>query len=141
LGYSVTNKLTAAIEYVNTNWNNASIYGSDGLLASTGSLRAGVEYIPDKFSIYNFFKRVEYRLGGHLTDNYLVMNGEQIKEFGITFGMGIQMTRTSWSKMNLFFDYNSRGGSLSNGLHRENCFSVGLSLNLYDYWFIKAKYD
>ena len=41
----------------------------------------------------------------------------------------------------MFFDYNSRGGSLSKGLHRENIYSFGLSLNFYDYWFLKAKYD
>ncbi|MDX9930104.1 MAG: hypothetical protein RBS37_09675, partial [Bacteroidales bacterium] len=83
---------------------------------------------------------MEYRLGGDVSDNYLMIGDEQIKEFGITLGIGMLMAR-SWSKLNLYFDYNSRGGSLNNGLHRENCFSLGLSLNLYDYWFIKAKYD
>ncbi|MBE0677081.1 MAG: hypothetical protein IH591_20680, partial [Bacteroidales bacterium] len=47
LGYNVLNKITAAVEYVNTNWNEASVYGSDGIMASTSSFRAGVEFIPD----------------------------------------------------------------------------------------------
>ena len=140
LSFNIENKLTAAFEYSSSPWNNADIYGSGGQLAPTHSFRAGIEYIPERFSIYNVLNRLEYRLGGHITDNYLLINGEQVKEFGITFGIGIPMPR-SWSKINIFFDYNSRGGSLSNGLHRENCYSFGISLNLYDYWFIKAKYD
>lgn len=140
LSYVVKDKFTAAAEFSKTDWDNASVYGSNGTLASTSSLRAGIEYTPDRFSIYNFLNRVDYRLGGHVTENYLVLNGEQLKEFGITFGAGIPMAR-SWSKLNMYVDWTTRGGSLSNGLHRENCFTIGLSLNLYDYWFLKAKYE
>jgi hypothetical protein len=140
IAYGISNKLTIGVDYTMTSWDKASIYGADGYLAGTQSIRAGIEFIPDKLSVYNYLHRVEYRLGGHLSDNYLVINGEQVKEFGITFGVGLP-TKRSWSKLNLFFDYNSRGGSLSQGLHRENIYSFGLSLNFYDYWFLKAKYD
>jgi hypothetical protein len=138
--FGIDHKLNAGIEYSKTSWDKASVYGANGYLAGIQSLRAGVEFIPDRFSFNQFHKRMEYRLGAHMSDNYLVVNGEQIKEFGITFGVGLPMKR-SWSKLNMFFDYTSRGGSLSNGLHRENILSVGISLNLYDYWFLKAKYD
>lgn len=140
ISYNIKDKLTAAAEFATSDWSSAQLYGSSNLLASTSSFRAGLEYIPERGSIYNYFRRLEYRVGGHLTDNYLFLNGEQIKEFGITFGVGFPMPR-SWSKVNIFMDWNSRAGSFNKGLHRENCFSFGLSLNLYDYWFLKAKYD
>jgi hypothetical protein len=140
VSYNIADKLTVAAEYANTGWDNAQLYGTSNRLASTNSFRAGIEYIPERGSIYNYLQRLEYRLGGHVSDNYLEVNGEQIKEFGITFGIGFPMPR-SWSKINIFADWNSRAGSLNNGLHRENCFSFGLSLNLYDYWFLKAKYE
>ena len=131
LSYNIKDKFTAAAEYTTTGWANAQVYGSSNLLASTNSIRAGMEYIPERGSIYNYFRRLEYRVGGHLSDNYLFINGEQIKEFGITFGIGFPMPR-SWSKVNIFFDWNSRAGSFNSGLHRENCYSFGLSMNLYD---------
>ncbi len=140
VSYGINDKLTIGVDYSITSWDKASIYGAGGYLGGTQSIRGGIEFIPDKLSVYNYLDRVEYRLGGHVTDNYLVINGEQVKEFGISFGVGLP-TKRSWSKLNLFFDYNSRGGSLSNGLHRENIYSFGLSLNFYDYWFLKAKYD
>ncbi len=140
ISFNIEEKLTAGVEYNVTNWSEATLMGTQALAPKVESFRVGIEYIPDRYSIYSPLERMEYRLGGYVSDNYLMIGDEQIKEFGITFGIGMLMAR-SWSKLNLYFDYNSRGGSLNNGLHRENCFSLGLSLNLYDYWFIKAKYD
>ncbi|HKK42134.1 MAG TPA: hypothetical protein VJ963_06980, partial [Bacteroidales bacterium] len=87
----------------------------------------------------------EYRIGGHMGDNYLVINGEQIKEMGVSAGLGIPVRRSvatsSSLKANIFFDYTRKSGSLSNSLHTENIFTLGVSINLYDYWFLKRKYD
>jgi len=139
--FGIENKLTAAVDYEWTDWNNADIYGAEDYLVSTHSIRAGIEYIPNRFSNLNLLNRLEYRLGGHLSGNYLNINGEQLKESGINFGIGLPLGRVTWSKLNMFFDYTNRGGSLENGLHKENIYSIGLSLNLYDYWFVKRKYD
>ena len=137
-----TNKFSAGIDYISTNWSAAKIPGSTGSFADTKSFLFGVEFIPDKYSNYSFLKRLEYRVGGHTGDNYLILNGEQIKEIGASAGIGIPMRRTqSLSKANLFVDYTKRSGSFSNGLHTENYITVGASINLYDWWFIKRKYE
>ncbi len=141
VSYIIADKLTASVDYVYTDWNNAKVYGAEDYLVSTHSINAGAEYIPNKFSSLYFLQKIEYRLGARLSGNYLMLNNEQVKEYGITFGVGIPLGRAVWSKMNFFFDYTNRGGSLENGLHKENIYSVGLSFNLYDYWFVKRKYD
>lgn len=141
VAYGLTDKFTASVDYVFTDWQNAKIYGAEDYLTSTHSIQAGAEYIPNKFSNLYFFDRIEYRLGGRISENYLTINNEQIKEYGITFGVGIPLGRAVWSKLNIVFDYTNRGGSLTNGLHKENIYSLGLSFNLYDYWFVKRKYD
>ena len=141
VAYGITDKFIASVDYVYTDWQNAKIYGAENYLTNTHSLHAGAEYIPNKFSNLYFFDRVQYRLGGRISGNYLIINNEQVKEYGITFGVGIPLGRAVWSKMNIVFDYTNRGGSLANGLHKENIYSVGLSFNLYDYWFVKRKYD
>jgi len=83
---------------------------------------------------------MEYRLGGHMADNYLIINGDQIKEIGVSFGIGIPLPRT-YSKANLFIDYTKKNGPAGSTLHRENFYTMGVSLNFYDYWFQKRKYD
>jgi hypothetical protein len=134
------NKFTTGIDFIYTNWSNAKFYGSDGYLADTKALLIGAEYIPDKFSNYSFLKRIEYRIGGHIEDNYLILNGKQVKEFGASIGFGIPLRRTL-SKTNFFFDYTKKSYKGGETVLYENYFTMGISLNLYDRWFVKRKYD
>lgn len=139
LSFGKKNKLTAAFDYIITKWSESTLRGSEGYLGDTRSILFGVEYIPEKYSNYSSLKRIEYRIGTRMEDNYLVLNGEQVKEFGVSLGVGIPMRR-SLSKANLFIDYTRRSGAGSL-LHTENYFTMGASLNLYDLWFIKRRYD
>lgn len=140
LSFGKKNKFTAAVDYVMTNWSESNLHGSRGYLADARSLSFGVEYIPEKYSNFSLFRRMEYRIGAHLDDNYLIINGEQLKEAGITAGIGIPMRR-SLSKANIYFDFTKRSGK-GGIMHTENIFTIGASLNLYDpYWFLKRKYD
>ncbi|MBK7131709.1 MAG: hypothetical protein IPH69_02490 [Bacteroidales bacterium] len=144
VGISVgkVNKFTAGFDYISTNWSTAKIPGGTGNAADSRSYLFGLEFIPDKFSNYNLLKRLEYRIGGHAGDSYLILNGEQIKEIGASAGIGMTLRRTeSLSKANLYLDYTRRSGSTANGLHSEDYFTVGISLNLYDWWFMKRKYE
>ncbi|MDX9811641.1 MAG: hypothetical protein RBU28_04585 [Bacteroidales bacterium] len=134
------NKYSVGIDLVSTKWSDGDIYGADGYLADTRSLHLGAEYIPDWISNYSFLKRIEYRIGFHTGDYYLVINNDQIKERGITAGLGIPLGR-SLSKANFFFDYTKRSGSALQDLHTENYITFGASLNFYDFWFVKRRYD
>jgi len=140
ISFGKKNKFTAGLDYVATKWSAARIPGSTGYAADTKSIQFGAEFIPDKFSNYSYLSRVQYRIGGHFGDNYLIINGEQIKEFGASVGVGVPLPRTQ-SFANIYFDFTRKSGSLSNSLHSEDYLSVGFSLNLYDLWFIKRKYD
>lgn len=140
ISFGKINKLTAGLDFVTTKWSKSEIPGSTGYAANTRSLLFGAEYIPDKFSNYSFINRVEYRIGGHYGDNYLIINGEQIKEYGASIGIGIPMRRTI-SKVNLYLDFTRKSGFSSNNYHAEDFLSMGISINLYEMWFIKRKYD
>jgi hypothetical protein len=136
LSFGKKNKFTTSIDYITSNWATSKIPGSVGYAANTKELLFGAEFIPDKFSNYSYLSRVEYRLGGHFGDNYLVINGQQLKEYGASFGIGLPMR--TYSKTNLYIDFTRRQG---NNLPNEDYLSVGLSLNLYDFWFLKRKFD
>ncbi len=139
LAFGKKNKFTAAADLIMTNWSKAKIRGSAGYLANTQALHLGLEYIPDKFSNYSYLKRMEYRIGGHIGNNYLVINGTQVKELGVTCGLSIPMRLLS--KTTLYFDYTRKSYSGPALSHFENYFSIGASLNLYAWWFVKNKYD
>jgi hypothetical protein len=141
ISFGKKNKFITGFDFVSTNWSNSKIPGSTGYATNTKSLLWGAEFIPDKFSNYSYLKRVSYRIGAHTGGNYLTINGEQLKEYGASFGIGLPMRR-SLSKTNLFFDFTKKSGSSANDLHTENYYTIGISLNLYDdFWFFKRKYE
>jgi hypothetical protein len=133
-------KFVSGIDFVYTNWANAKIHGSKENFTNLKSLRWGIEYIPDKYSNTSYLSRIEYRLGAHISNNYLLLNGVNIKEYGASCGLGLRM-RNSLSKTNIYFDFTRKNGNVARGMHDENFYTVGISLNLYDFWFIKRKYD
>jgi hypothetical protein len=141
ISFGKKNKFTTGIDFIATKWSASRIPGVEGFAADTRTLLFGVEYIPDMYSNYSFMKRIQYRIGGHIGDNYLIINGEQVKEYGASVGLGVPLKRTPPSQTNLFFDFTRKTGSPASGLHIENYYQLGISLNIYDYWFIKRKYE
>jgi hypothetical protein len=134
------NKFIVEIDFTATKWSSSKIPGPTGYAADTKTLQFGAEFIPNKFANYSYLSRVEYRIGAHTGDNYLIINGEQIKEYGASVGIGLPLPKTL-SKANLYLDFTRKSGSLSNSLHNENYLTAGISLNLYDFWFVKRKYE
>ena len=139
IAFGQNDKFTVGGDIVWSAWSDASLPGTYGTYTDVISLHAGAEYIPDKFSNYNFFDRMEYRIGGRYGESYALYQGDNVKEYGITFGTGIPLRR-SRSRISLVVDL-SRRGDPDAGLPQETRVSIGASLNLYDYWFLKRKYD
>jgi len=140
VSFGKLNKFTTGIDYVSTKWSASKIPGSTGYAADTKKVLFGAEFIPDKFSNYSFLSRIEYRIGAHAGNNYLILNGQQIKEYGASVGIGVPLRKT-YSKANLFLDYTRKTGISSGSLRREDYMTMGISLNLYDEWFKKRKYE
>ncbi len=139
IAFGQTDKFTAGADFSYTTWSDASLPGTYGIYSDVISLHAGAEYIPDKFSNYSFFDRVEYRAGCRYGESYALYGGDNIKEYGITFGAGIPMRR-SRSRISLVVDLSKRGNHDA-GLPEETRISFGISLNLYDRWFLPRQYD
>ncbi|MGD0754300.1 MAG: hypothetical protein ABR927_04485 [Bacteroidales bacterium] len=145
ISFGKKNKFTTGFDYTTTKWSASIIPGSTGYAADTREFRFGAEYIPDKFSNYSYISRIEYRIGAHFGDNYLIINQQQLKEYGGSIGLGLPMFNFSnvrnFSKMNLFIDFTRITGPAASTLPHQDCFTVGVSLNLYDNWFLKKMYD
>lgn len=132
-------KFTAGADIVYTKWSKAVLPGTYGTYEDALSFHAGAEYIPDKYSNYNFFDRIEYRIGCRYGESYALYGGDNLKEYGITFGAGIPMRRSK-SRFSLVVDLSKRGDR-DTGIPEETRLSVGISLNLFDYWFLKRQYE
>lgn len=101
----------------------------------------------------NYLGMVEYRLGGFyentpffVEDPQIEGNGTQLKDYGITFGLGLPVRQRGLapgevksSMINLGVIL-GRKGTLESGLIQESYLNFYLGITLNDKWFIKYKY-
>ena len=147
LSYSKINKLEINADYYYAGWSKATFFGeklynpvTDNVdLVNQSRISAGFEYIPEAFSIRSYFKRIRYRAGIHHESSYLKQNSHQIKEFGVSFGAGFPFPKSK-STANFALEFGKKGTTTDN-LVRNNYTKFSLYLNLYDYWFVKRKFD
>ncbi|OBQ55884.1 hypothetical protein JJL45_06390 [Tamlana sp. s12] len=131
-------------EYMAQNTSEFSnpLYTTTGAVYENGSrFSLGGFLIPQYNSFSNYFKRIVYRGGLRLENTGLNINGETIKEFGISFGTGLPVGDARlFSNANLGLEFGKRGTTKSN-LIQENYINFQISLSLNDRWFQKRKYD
>ncbi len=141
LSYVKKNKLEINADYYFQGWSKAVFpFGLTNELLKDRSVWAlGGEYVPDRFSIRSYFARVAYRGGLRYENSYISINNQQIKDFGMSFGVGLPVYRSN-STINISAEIGKRG-STKNNLIRENYARLNLNVNLYDLWFIKRKFD
>ncbi|MCX6236430.1 MAG: hypothetical protein NTY07_02545 [Bacteroidia bacterium] len=137
--YSFKNKIIFGADVYHQKWSEASFLGGTQYLTNSTRYSSGLEITPDEFSIRNYWSRAQYRVGCFYDNSYLTINGEQIKGYGVTFGLGLPFSR-ALSSLNLSAEL-GRMGSTQNNLIRESYAKFTLHLLLHDRWFIKRKFD
>lgn len=130
------------VEYTNqktSNFTNRSFNIDNITYENASKFRLGGYYIPNYNSFGNYFKRVVYRAGARFEQTGLNVNGQDINEFGISFGLGLPVGRL-FSNANIGFEIGRRG-TTDFGLIQENFFNTFISFSLNDRWFEKRLYD
>jgi hypothetical protein len=134
-----TEKITIGADFQITKWSDVKVFNSPDTYSDAQRLIVGLEYIPRPRTASKYIHRMRYRLAGKYESNYMKIKGEQLKEVGITFGVGLPMKRSK-STLNLTFDIAKRGTFQSDVLS-QTYFKFNIDLSLHDIWFIKRKYD
>ena len=134
------NSLEINFDYFHQNWSQAIFFGSyNPVLTDLNKFALGAEWIPDRFSIRGYLNRIAYRGGIKFENSYLILNGQQINDVGITFGVGLPIYRSN-STINVATEI-GRKGTRKNDLVAENYIKFNLSVNLHDIWFVKRRFD
>ena len=102
-------------------------------------VKVGGFYIPKFNSLTSYLSKVTYRAGLHYDSLGLEINGTDINEFGISFGLGLPLLR-EFSTLDVGFEVGSRG-RVTDVLVKENYFAVSLGLSLGQKWFKQRKFD
>lgn len=98
----------------------------------------GFEVTPDPSSIGNYLKRMTYRTGVSYDRYPYLVNGKEVKDFGINFGVSLPVGRLSTIDLSLKV---GKRGHLSENRIDENYFKLYFGMTFNDQWFIKRKFD
>lgn len=145
VGIALTNKqkYTFVADYRYQNWNgvaaqNESSYPGQGyniVSAERGSI--GFE-ISKKKTFYNTRVELSYlQTGLYYENSYLQINGQQIKDYGVTAGFGVNSLKSPMA-YSIVFQYGIKG-TTQNNLIRENYADVTFLINFGQIWYTKGK--
>jgi len=138
IALGIPNKLTITGDYYMQDWTGA-FSGENYATTNATSMHFGAEYTPDVEALRGYFKLITYRLGGYYSNYYLQVNDYQLKDYGITFGLGIPV-KTLRSSINVAFTLGTRGTTEYN-LVEENYGIITFNVTLHDLWFRKRRFD
>ncbi len=140
ISYVKDNSLEINADYYRQSWSNVNLPGGGSdVLTDLDKFAVGAEWIPDKFSIRSYLNRIAYRVGAKYEKTYIMLDNQQINDFGISFGVGLPVYRSN-STINISAELGRRG-TKQNNLVLENYAKLNLSVNLYDLWFIQRRFD
>ncbi len=139
LSFGIHNKLVLSADYYRQDWSNALIMSKNDSLVNSTSANFGIEFTPSGTSVQNYFGRINYRIGAYFTNSYISIRNQQIKDSGMTFGIGLPL-RSTQTTFNVAYILGTRG-TLHNELIKENYDIWHIGVTLHDIWFRKRKYD
>ncbi len=85
----------------------------------------------------SYFERMPFRLGAFYTDDYLNINGNTMKEYGVSLGTGFTAPGGK-TMINFGLEWRHRQTSPVNMLS-ENYFNIMVGVNFNEVWFFKRK--
>jgi len=139
----------AEINYTRSDWTKSgmdSYYGFKSLSSAakfttsvSQAVRAGFEIIPNMNDIRYYHRRWSYRAGVYYEDSYYKVNGQQIGTVGVTLGVTLPIFRLS-NGFSVGIEVGQRGLRSTDPM-KERFLNFSFSLNAYDIWFQKHRYN
>lgn len=137
---------TISVEHRRRAWGQARLNGQERPdLGDLAQFALGASYRPAGDIGGSFWERTIYRAGVRSVSDYLVVNGQQLSQIGMSFGMSLPVMGSSTrSRLNLGVELGERG-ERSNGLLRERYADVFIGItitpDLREQWFKKRRIE
>ena len=139
LGYVYDERLTAEVDLTWQNWKKAKFRDEANFdkneFSNRTKIAAGLQYVPKLRG--NYLERINYRVGGHYTDDYIMVRGNNVREYGVSVGFGLP-SNFSKTMVNLSFEYKCRKSAPVNYI-KEDYFNITIGVNFNEMWFWKNK--
>lgn len=141
-------QLATHFNYSTSDWSKyKNPYYTNGSLLNTSSINFGIQYTPetDSKNAQNskFFELLRYRAGIYNYTLPFEVQGEQLNDFGTTFGIGLPVTiGNAVSSIDMGLSYGSRGVQ-NETVIKESYYGINVGITISpdkaDRWFRKRK--
>lgn len=139
LAYKWNRRLLAEVDFTYQNWKDAKFHSPEGWDKTTFDNRwkvaLGLQYEPNPRGSY--LQRIQYRAGAYFNHDYIVVKGNNVREYGLTAGLGFPVPGFK-TVINLGFEYKHRQAH-PNPLLKEQYFNIKLGINFNELWFWRNK--
>ncbi len=143
ISYNRDNKISAEVDFTYQQWAKAKYRPLSGFeddkmtFNNRWRVAAGLQFSPLKQT--NYLTRMVYRVGAHYNRDYINVIGNNVRDYGISFGFGLPTSSiTSKTMINIGFEWKHRI-SAPQLLIKEDYFNITLSVNFNELWFWKNK--
>ena len=141
ISYELEKKLFIEADFTYQQWADAPFARVEGFdennlqFDNRWKAAIGAQYTPNQRGKY--FSRVNYRLGAYYNHDYVNVRGNNVREYGITCGIGLPAP-SSKTMINVGFEYKHRNSAPVNYIS-ENYFNITLGVNFNQMWFWQNK--
>lgn len=145
LSYRQGDKWSVEVNYTRSDWTKSNMDNVTGFsLNNFGSnvaqsFNAGFEIVPNRSDIRYYLRRCAYRAGGYYSTEYYNFKGNKVTSYGVTLGITFPVFRW-YNGVTLGFDFGRRG-SMQSDMVLERYIGINASLNVFDIWFVKHRYE
>jgi len=139
LSVILKDKYTFSTDYNFQAWGTQNYAGVGSALTNSTRYSAGFEYSNKTHFRDYTYEKYFLQAGAFINNSYVILNGQQIKDFGGTVGAGYNSLRglTILGALEV-----GNRGTTTNGLIRENYIQATVTFSYRDFWFTKVKrYD
>lgn len=139
LNYQWSDRLMVEADFLYQPWKDAKYAKIESFEANDFSDRwkvsVGAQYTPHPRGSY--LKRTQYRAGAFYNHDYIMVRGNNVREYGASVGIGLPVPGFK-TVVNLAFQYRHREASPMS-LVKENYFNITLGVNFNQVWFDTLK--
>jgi hypothetical protein len=138
----LNDKLLVTSDFKYSNWAKSQPLQTQTnvIFVNSTSINVGIEFTPSTSFRDQGLKKLNYRVGGYLNPTYLMINGHQIEDKGLTAGLGIPLIQKK-IYFNMAYQLGKKGIDSGQGIINEYYQRFNISITLFDFWFIKPKFD
>lgn len=140
IGFEISRQWMFEVDYTYQPWSKAKFTDYTGESAAQKyvdrtKFAAGLQFTPDWRGGYG--KRMNYRIGGYWSNDYLELRGNRLRQYSLSAGIGFPVP-TFKTTVNLGFEWVKRAAK-NGALIKEDYFNITIGVNFNEMWFHQRK--